>query len=522
MSDNIIIGVHGQAQTLEGINGINAKETTGGSTNYVPEDTLKVGGKTVTQNGTYNAADDNMLGYKRVVVMDLASEGQTKAYQDTRKHNAMIACGGRQRVFSGVKKLCAKDTDDMNYIVVPSPVLRTKSLSVSHPGVYDVSSETDADVYTPVYVSVSDSERDAAGFNPDNPTWQDNLPDEIRVTTLPTKMEYSEGERIDYTGMVVKAYKNGSVWSNENYPGGVIPFNELILSEYAFPASEMSMSHFLTDDDTEWNSTVVNPITHEEIEVFRRLLRSHGAFSTQKTIEYNRSGLQNKWNKYNWSPYYSDDRPRTQNFSENKQIVSIQGRIFATFIDSPYDRNKNSYSQDIYASLISPYPMTVQCHIDSVAMVATGYGLDITSFDVNEGSGPSYPQDKTDTINPYRAYNQPCCFVYSGKRVYFNASYEPSSRVTPDDFQRNMYRYPSGYPGSPTNYRNIAPYNGHISEWISGFIISEGGSLSYDKLYDTIRGMLAWEMMYGVDEMKIGWYRPCDRKLLEAYFYYND
>lgn len=229
MSDNIIIGVHGQAQTLEGINGINAKEATGGSTNYVPENTLMVGGKTIIENGTYNAGDDNMMGYKRVVVMDLASEGQTKAYQDTRKHNVMIACGGRQRVFSGVKMLCAKDTDDMNYIVAPSPVLRTKSLSVSHPGVYDVSSETDADVYTPVYVSVSDSERDAAGFNPENPTWQDNLPDEIRVTTPPTKTEYNEGEEIDYTGMVVKAYKNGSVWSNENYPEGVIPFEELEL-----------------------------------------------------------------------------------------------------------------------------------------------------------------------------------------------------------------------------------------------------------------------------------------------------
>ena len=245
MSDNIIIGVHGKAQTLEGINGINAKEATGGSTNYVPEDTLKVGGKTVTQNGTYNAADDNMLGYKRVVVMDLVSEGPSKTFQDTRKHNAMIACGNRQRIFANVKKLRAKKTNDADYTVAPSPNLRTKSLSVLHPGTYDVSSETDADVYTPVYVSVSDSERDAAGFNPENPTWQDNLPDEIRVTTLPTKTEYSDGEEIDYTGLVVKAYKNGSVWSNENYPNGVIPFDELIIND--FIASKMM--HVISDVD---------------------------------------------------------------------------------------------------------------------------------------------------------------------------------------------------------------------------------------------------------------------------------
>ena len=232
MSDNIIIGVHGQAQTLEGINGINAKEPNGGSTNYLPEDTLKVGGKTVTQNGTYNAADDNMLGYKRVVVMDLVSEGPSKTFQDTRKHNAMITCGGRQRIFANVKKLRAKNTNDEDYTVAPSPNMRTKSLSVLHPGVYDVSSETDVDVYTPVYVSVSDSERDAAGFNPSNPTWQDNLPDEIRVTTPPTKTEYVYGEEIDYTGMVVQAYKNGSVWSNANYPNGVIPLEELETIKY--------------------------------------------------------------------------------------------------------------------------------------------------------------------------------------------------------------------------------------------------------------------------------------------------
>lgn len=55
------------------------------------------------------------------------------------------------------------------------------------------------------------------------------LPSSIEVTTPPTNTDYIDGETIDYSGIVVTAYlASGEVWEDENHPGGVIPFNELI------------------------------------------------------------------------------------------------------------------------------------------------------------------------------------------------------------------------------------------------------------------------------------------------------
>ena len=58
------------------------------------------------------------------------------------------------------------------------------------------------------------------------------LPSEIRVTTPPDDTNYLDGDEIDYTGMVVKAYKaDGTLWTNETYTDGVVPLNELVLPD---------------------------------------------------------------------------------------------------------------------------------------------------------------------------------------------------------------------------------------------------------------------------------------------------
>lgn len=48
------------------------------------------------------------------------------------------------------------------------------------------------------------------------------IPEEIRVTTLPTKTTYANGETIDYTGIVVHSY------SSTGRDLGAIPFSELV------------------------------------------------------------------------------------------------------------------------------------------------------------------------------------------------------------------------------------------------------------------------------------------------------
>lgn len=55
------------------------------------------------------------------------------------------------------------------------------------------------------------------------------IPASIRITTPPSKTTYNDGETINFTGMVVKAYKSsGDVWTDSTHPDGVIPNNELV------------------------------------------------------------------------------------------------------------------------------------------------------------------------------------------------------------------------------------------------------------------------------------------------------
>ena len=63
---------------------------------------------------------------------------------------------------------------------------------------------------------------------------EDELPASIEIVTMPNKLEYQDGERIDLTGMVVTAKKaDGSTWTSAKYPNGHIPLGELIVSPYA-------------------------------------------------------------------------------------------------------------------------------------------------------------------------------------------------------------------------------------------------------------------------------------------------
>lgn len=57
---------------------------------------------------------------------------------------------------------------------------------------------------------------------------QMDLPAKIVITTPPAKTQYVNMEMIDFAGIVVTAYKSdGTVWTNENYPNGVVPFEEI-------------------------------------------------------------------------------------------------------------------------------------------------------------------------------------------------------------------------------------------------------------------------------------------------------
>ena len=60
--------------------------------------------------------------------------------------------------------------------------------------------------------------------------YPEGLPEKIEIIVQPTKQIYRNGELIDLTGAVVVAlYEDGTRWSSEDYPNGIIPLEELTL-----------------------------------------------------------------------------------------------------------------------------------------------------------------------------------------------------------------------------------------------------------------------------------------------------
>ena len=119
---------------------------------------------------------------------------------------------------------------------IPEEKTRCESLSVSANGTY---AAADAGKYGYNYVVVNvpgnsvtgtdgDGDEATATVDPDTGEIEiTKIPSSIRVTTLPSKTIYVDGETIVYTGIVVHAYTaNGQDM-------GAVPFNELV-----FPVNE--------------------------------------------------------------------------------------------------------------------------------------------------------------------------------------------------------------------------------------------------------------------------------------------
>lgn len=119
---------------------------------------------------------------------------------------------------------------------IPEEKTRCESLSVSANGTY---AAADAGKYGYNYVVVNvpgnsvtgtddDGDEATATVDPDTGEIEiTKIPSSIRVTTLPSKTIYVDGETIIYTGIVVHAYTaNGQDM-------GAVPFNELV-----FPVNE--------------------------------------------------------------------------------------------------------------------------------------------------------------------------------------------------------------------------------------------------------------------------------------------
>lgn len=99
------------------------------------------------------------------------------------------------------------------------------------------------------------------------------IPAAISVTIPPTKLEYYDGDTIDYTGMVVTLLRgNGEVFTDSKYPDGIIPSNEIILTEHVAHTEGSGRTNYFVCDTS--NTSIDFEETEEYIYSYRVSYRS--------------------------------------------------------------------------------------------------------------------------------------------------------------------------------------------------------------------------------------------------------
>lgn len=230
MSKDIIIQQSGVPETLT-VDALRLKKQNGGTEDWVPADgknlvELQIGG-----SGTYKASDYNAYGIAVARVKPKYGGGaisKAAEHDFTEKHTPSIKEGGKPRNFSAAM-LKTNLQGGGTCLWVPRMDVGLKNKYISKSGTYTAKAD-DCYGFDQVTVSGVDVEitQDEDGDDVERTTdggeiTETKLPSYIRVTVLPSKLDYTVGETIDYTGLVVHAYTKSGI------DMGVVPFNELIL-----------------------------------------------------------------------------------------------------------------------------------------------------------------------------------------------------------------------------------------------------------------------------------------------------
>ena len=151
--------------------------------------------------------------------------------------NITIQEGGVAKSLSGIKKIKTSKQGSGTVLWIPEDEVTLKTKSVNKNGTYKAK---DDGAYGYSQFTVTGIGQ-AQGTNPS--TGNDavaevdpqtgeitirDVPSSIDITTPPTKLTYTDGETIDFTGMVVKLkLKNGNIYTDSSHPDGIIPHSEL-------------------------------------------------------------------------------------------------------------------------------------------------------------------------------------------------------------------------------------------------------------------------------------------------------
>lgn len=151
-----------------------------------------------------------------------------------------------------------------------------------------------------------------------------DLPNHISIIHPADKTHYEQGENIDLTGLVVQAYNaDGTIWSTQDYPDGIIPLDELTYELDSIPDYSMS-------------SATVDGVTYSLFS---------GSFAASRSINYDwtfTNGTGSNWIRYHDTVLFNSE------FS-----LQTSGNCFFAFTDAYcggvwiFGRENSSYSLTI-------------------------------------------------------------------------------------------------------------------------------------------------------------------------------
>ena len=239
MSKSIIINEAGLPKTLT-VDALRLPKLGGGTLDVVPADGKNLVKITVKRNGTYNASDFGAYGIAEVRVACTLNGGsatsEAAAKDIAEAFTPAPSEGGVGRIFTATRiETPLSGGGTCQWLRKSDVTLGTKSINVDNTtyraaddGYYGYSQVTVSGISI---TKTTDGDGNEVVTHTDGTgTETIKVPSSIAVYKLPTKRDYSNGDHIDYTGMIVKAYlADGNLWTDNNHPDGIIRNEELNL-----------------------------------------------------------------------------------------------------------------------------------------------------------------------------------------------------------------------------------------------------------------------------------------------------
>lgn len=232
MKDTVFIKEGGLTKKAHPIDRLKINNTDDTDSLWIPKDDMQTGVLYASQNGIYIASQDGYDAYDEVVVRiqdDFSTDYKDivpDSSWDSDTYNDYL---NNPDAFNDTFNDPSKWNDDYNSI--------------------DYNYDDKISGIKPDSGKIKGLDNNYAVSSDNGFLNEELIPSYIKVMVPPNKTSYMHNERIDFTGMVVKAYTNDDrLWTNEKYPDGIIPFEELALPVQIADANEANRIKYASSD----------------------------------------------------------------------------------------------------------------------------------------------------------------------------------------------------------------------------------------------------------------------------------